>query len=570
MGGVTLLTWKSMLQPIEFVIPYTSTVLEAILTLEQQEAPLLFVRDAKEEIIGYIDRNSLFKQIKKVDDLQQPIDVQEDIVKVPETAPITFFHNISVIVGVNGENQIIGFMTKGEAKNHLDQYKLDQLNHIFNSSGTGIVTTDTEFVVTFMNDTAERILGLPKNVLAGRNYQKLLSTEKELSSVLKGKQLFSIDSMINSKKISGNFLPLYEHGKIMGIVHIFSRDTSKVSELKAALEQEKKKSEEYKQELDELRQDRQRHLVYRSPIMERLVVELIHISKVDSTVLLIGESGVGKEVFAKTIHEYSPRQSEPFIRVNCGAIPESLVESELFGYEKGAFTGANQKGKPGLFELAQNGTLFLDEITELPYNMQVKLLRVLQEREIMRVGGTKNVAIDVRVIAATNKDIKLLVEQNKFREDLYYRLNVVPIEIPPLRKRVLDIVPLSIHFLQHFNNMYKLEKSLTKEATEVLEAYDWPGNVRELQNVVERLVVTTRSQTIQATDVLGNLYEGVTLDKPNKPIIAEVTPLKEAVENFESQLISLALQKYGNASKAAKALGISPATISRRMQKLFT
>lgn len=230
---------------------------------------------------------------------------------------------------------------------------------------------------------------------------------------------------------------------------ILSEDITSIHELRAELEMAKKQSEEYKQELDQLltqKHDGQRKLIFRSQVMERLVDECRHIAKVDSTVLLSGESGVGKEVFAKAIHEYSHRHNEPFIRVNCGAIPETLMESELFGYEKGAFTGADQRGKPGLFELAHKGSIFLDEVTELPYNMQVKLLCVLQEREMMRVGGTRTISIDVRVIAATNQNIHELVRKNLFREDLYYRLNVIPIDIPPLRKRTLDIIPLSVHF----------------------------------------------------------------------------------------------------------------------------
>ncbi|WP_245552913.1 sigma 54-interacting transcriptional regulator [Brevibacillus massiliensis] len=686
--------WKNALQPVYFPLPKESTLLEALELLEESQADLLLVSDEQQEIIGYVDRNSLLQQINATQDLRGPIEYKIDILKVPEHSPITFYHNISVVLGVDDAGNITGYMTTQEARNQLSQYKLQQLNQIFNSSGTGIITTNSNFEITFMNETAEQILGLSKSVLLYRNYKTLLSMDKDLEEILSGKQLLSIKSSINFKQISGNFSPLHENGKIIGIVHIFSpreqheeavkelemvrnlnddlqviyssaneqiivvnhlgeivrmagtflqefwqedspeelvgkdvhqlekdgifqpnivdlclvqkkklsmiqesrsgrkiwsvatpvfhedrvekvvilsRDITEINELRAELELAKRKSKEYKQELDELltRQDIQRKLVFRSQVMERLVDELKHISRVDSTVLLIGESGVGKEVFAQAIHEYSPRKNEPFIRVNCGAIPENLMESELFGYEKGAFTGADQRGKPGLFELAHRGSIFLDEVTELPYNMQVKLLRVLQEREVMRVGGVKTVSVDVRVIAATNQNIKQLVAQQKFREDLYYRLHVIPLEIPPLRARRLDIVPLSIHFLQQFNELHKLDKRLTREALEVLEGYDWPGNIRELQNVIERLMVTTRADVISQEDVLSNLYGGLARDREKKPLVQEIMPLKEAVEEVESQLISMALKKYGTAYKVAEVLGVSPATVSRRMQKLL-
>ncbi|WP_134687266.1 sigma-54 interaction domain-containing protein [Brevibacillus migulae] len=310
-------------------------------------------------------------------------------------------------------------------------------------------------------------------------------------------------------------------------------------------------------------------LVYRSAVMQQLVDELKHIAKVGSTVLLMGESGVGKEVFAKALHHFSDRREEPFIRVNCGAIPANLLESELFGYEKGAFTGADQKGKPGLFELANRGTIFLDEIADLPYSMQVKLLRVLQEREIMRIGGIRTIPVDIRVVAATNQDIRTLVRARKFREDLYYRLHVVPIEIPPLRKRKADIVPLAMHFLHQYNRAYRLGKKLSSEAFDVLQQYEWPGNVRELQNVMERSIVTARGEHITADQLWANLYGHAYQhqEAEKKAMVQEIIPLKEAVEQVESQLISLAMKKYGTAAKVAKILGVSPATVSRRMQK---
>lgn len=689
-----MLVWKDILRPVSILLPIESTIQEALVLLETSKPDLLLVGDSHQGIVGYIDRPSLMGQITSSGDLSGQVEYRKDMVRVPAESPISFYHNIHVVLGMDLAGNIVGYTSTSEAKTHLGQYKLEQLNHIFNSSGIGIITTDPHFEITFMNETAEQILGLPKNVLLYRNYKTLLTIDKDLEEVLSGKQLLSVESSINYKRISGNFSPLHEHGKIIGIVHIFShrerlgeavnelefvrnisddlqaiysseneqiivvnhagkivriagtflrefwevqnpeeligadvyqlertgifypniadlcmtqkkklsmiqessqgqmvwsvatpvfhgdklekvvilsRDITGIHVMRSEREMSGRKTKENDQEMDEMltKQDNQRKLVYRSKVMERLVDEIKHIAQVDSTVLLVGESGVGKEVFAHTIHECSPRKKEPFIRVNCGALPESLIESELFGYEKGAFTGADQKGKPGMFELADKGTIFLDEVTELPYPMQAKLLRVLQEREIMRVGGTRTIPVDVRVIAANNQNIKELVRSRKFREDLYYRLHVIPIEIPPLRKRAPDIIPLSIHFLKGFNSLYHLDKSLTREALHALEGYAWPGNVRELQNLIERLVVTTRKDNIDTEDVIPHLYAEEQLSRESKTLVLDIIPLKEAVEEVENQLISLALKKYGTAAKVAKILGVSPATLSRRIQKFL-
>jgi transcriptional regulator with PAS, ATPase and Fis domain len=382
-------------------------------------------------------------------------------------------------------------------------------------------------------------------------------------------KLTSVQETKTGHRVWSVATPVYHADRLERIV-IVSRDITEINQLQEKLVIAQKESDEYKQELTKLMQKKERNkqLIYRSRVMENLVDEMKQIAQVDSTVLLCGESGVGKEVFAHAIHESSKRAGKPFIRVNCGAIPENLIESELFGYEKGSFTGADQKGKPGLFELANDGTIFLDEISELPLNMQVKLLRVLQEKELTRVGGVKTIRLNIRVIAATNKNLKEMVDANTFREDLYYRLNVIPLTIPPLRDRIEDIVPLSIAFLQQFNEMYQKDKNLSLEAIEVLETYNWPGNVRELHNIIERLVVTTKQDFIQRDHVLTVLYGEYQKGKA-KPFIFEVIPLKEAVDELETQLIQLALKKYGTAAKVSEVLGVSQATISRKIQKLL-
>lgn len=310
-------------------------------------------------------------------------------------------------------------------------------------------------------------------------------------------------------------------------------------------------------------------LVYVSDSMARVADTALKVSKVDSTVFITGESGTGKEVISSYIHSHSGRSSKPFVKVNCAAIPEQLLESELFGYEKGAFTGANREGKPGLFELAENGTLFLDEISEMSPKMQAKLLRVLQDGTFTRVGGVKDVTADVRIIAATNRKLETEMREGRFRHDLFYRLNVVPIYIPPLRERTEDIPPLALLFLKYYNERYKKNKIFDAETIMRCQEHTWHGNVRELQNVIERLVVLTDEDLITSTDhdIFGafgaigeEAEEGVTVNR--------IMTLKDAMHSVERQLISMTVKKFGNATKAAEVLGVDQSTISRKLKKI--
>lgn len=307
--------------------------------------------------------------------------------------------------------------------------------------------------------------------------------------------------------------------------------------------------------------------IIHSDKMRDVLKQVEKVAHVSTTVLLLGESGVGKEMVAKAIHQSGSRSRKPFIKVNCGAIPENLLESELFGYKRGAFTGADPKGKAGVFTQANEGILFLDEIAELPLNLQVKLLRVIQEKEVTPIGGIHPEQIDVQIIAATNKNLDQMVEDGIFREDLYYRLNVVPIYIPPLRERSEDIPFLCDHFVNKFNECYRREVSLTSDAIELLKVYPWYGNVRELENVIERAVVTSESKQIDAA-ALNKFIPWKKTSEKIKPIISAIMPLQEAVEHVEEQLIMMAMKQYKSLKLASQALGISQPTMSRKYQAL--
>lgn len=284
--------------------------------------------------------------------------------------------------------------------------------------------------------------------------------------------------------------------------------------------------------------------------------------------MIYGESGVGKELIAQAIHSGSPRNGKPFIKINCGAIPDNLLESELFGYEKGAFSGASSQGKQGLLELAHEGTLFLDEIGELPLTLQVKLLRAIQEKEIMKVGGSSPIPIDIRIIAATNKNLEEMVRAHQFREDLYYRLHVIPLHIPALRERIEDVEPLVHAFLERFNQKFGTSKYFSEDAMEMLYAYDWPGNVRQLQNVIERIMVVTAGNLITAND-LSKIISNRSANTQMPVQVNEIIPMKQAVEMAETQLIQLAFNQYETITKVAQVLEVSQPTLSRRVQKLL-
>ncbi|MFC7392230.1 sigma 54-interacting transcriptional regulator [Scopulibacillus cellulosilyticus] len=385
----------------------------------------------------------------------------------------------------------------------------------------------------------------------------------------KNKKVSIVQETKNGKKVLAVGNPIFDdNGKIHRIV-IASRDITETTELRSKLKEMQKISNKYKEELDNFKNKDQflKKVIYCSSKMEKLMMQVKKVSDFSSTVLIYGESGVGKELIAESVYRLGKRSDQPFLKINCGAIPENLLESELFGYTKGAFTGANTNGKVGYFEQANHGVLFLDEIGEIPLQLQVKLLRALQEKEIIPIGSTKPVKIDVQIIAATNRNLKEMVEKGTFREDLFYRLNVIPLRVPPLRERSEDVPLLAFHFLQQLNQQYEKNYHFSPDALNLLEVYSWPGNIRELQNLIERVFVTTDDDNITA-DFISQFLNFETVGH-KKPIITDIYPLQQAQEYVEEQLIMLAMKKYRTTTKAAKALGISQSSVSRKYQKLI-
>jgi len=448
-----------------------------------------------------------------------------------------------------------------------------ELSSLLESSYDGIILSDEKSILQ-VNASFGRITGIAPGLLIGKNINDL-NTEKHvcLAAIQEITRLTTYHKKtltLQRRLTCGNEIfvtcnPVFNRN---GQIVRFLLNVRDVTELKSLEDQIKKITtvcEESKQFSDE-KSHLLNGIVAESPSMRRLIDLVLRISRVDSTVLLAGESGVGKDVFARLLYRLSDRNQKPFISVNCGAIPEHLLESEFFGYLKGAFTGADNQGKAGLFEEANHGILFLDEVGELPLHLQVKLLKLIQDRRCRRLGGTKDIHLNVRIIAATNRNLQQMVSDGLFRADLFYRLNVVPITIPALRDRREDILPLSLMFLKWFNTKYNVSQTFGHELMSFLETYDWPGNVRELQNIVERMVVTADTNVLTPEHLPQSIKDSGCNGLPYSGL-PKTLNLKIARETLESKLIMRALSKTGNTRKAGKLLGIDHSNVIRKAQR---
>lgn len=443
---------------------------------------------------------------------------------------------------------------------------------LLESSYDGIWITDHVGKILFANSANAKLLGVPRSELENKTTQELQDEGVfQTSAILEALQTRQqVSRVCNNPRtcltVLATATPVFNEAGDIQYIFNNVRDITALNEMRESLQD---KDEIIRQQNSQLETMKLRLGVGTIVVNSKAFTQVVELARRaatfdGATVLILGESGTGKEVISELIVNTSPRKDKPYLQINCGAIPENLIESELFGYEKGAFTGADAKGRKGLFEAANGGTVFLDEIGDLPLHMQVKLLRVLQQRRIVRVGGTETVNLDVRIIAATNKDLKQMVNEGRFREDLYYRLNVVPIEIPPLRDRKEDILPLVNHFLTVANRKYHTNKSIYSDTIDVLESYSWPGNVRELENLMENLVITTPGDIIRRE----NLSERLKFSTENRGFTedTEVITLKETVERAEYMAIQKAIRQCGSIRKAAVALGVDPSTIVRKQQ----
>ena len=432
--------------------------------------------------------------------------------------------------------------------------KLKQMEIVFNTINEGIIRTDKNGIILYINQTAVKILKLPNPDILGQNISKALPFCKLLQKTLiTGKKYLHHEvyaEEYNSRYMVSSQPILDEHGSLTGGVAII-RDMDTVRQLYQKITGQPSTS------FDDI--------IHQSHVMQEVIASARHYAVSNSTIMIRGETGSGKELFARSIHNASPRHENIFLAINCTAIPDTLLESELFGYEEGTFTGANKGGKLGLFELARGGTLFLDEIGDISAVLQAKLLRVLQEHTVRRLGGHREIPIDVRIISATNRNLEQMVKSGMFRQDLYYRLNVIPLYLPPLRERREDIPLLAEHLLKSASIAVNgIVKTLSPEALDKLKSYDYPGNVRELSNIIERAVNVARTPIITADDIILQSEQVSAL-----PLKAE-TPnfnLSQAVKNTEKNIIQAAMKHFKSSRKLGAALGLSHTSIIRKMKE---
>lgn len=457
-----------------------------------------------------------------------------------------------------------------QAQEEIMKLKEDNKNlqDIIDHSYDEIFVTNEKGICTMVNQACERIYGVPKEEMIGKTTQQLkdegiVSSNISNKAIKEKRRITSIQTTSTGRKIIVTANPVFNSKKKVSKIIINAREITELSNIMS----QRQGTFNHGEEEDIPRMSLlSKDTIFESSRMKKILKTAQKVSHVDSTVLMLGESGVGKGVIAKLIHKLSTRKKAEYITVNCSAIPESLIESELFGYEEGAFTGARKEGKKGLFELAHQGTIFLDEVGEIPLHLQSKLLQAIQEKTIMRVGGKKNIYINCRIIAATNRNLEQMIKEGEFREDLYYRLNVIPINIPSLRERKTDIPILIQHFIDIFNERFQENKELSSEAMETLVNYHWPGNIRELENLIERLVVTSSSRIIRNGDLEENINLNM-FEAENIPPKQITMPLKESMEKLEKQIIQDAIREYKTTYHAAEVLQVAQSTIVRKMKK---
>ncbi len=450
---------------------------------------------------------------------------------------------------------------------HELESQLEMFQMIFDSIHNGALVTNAKGYVTHFNKPYGNFLGMNPEVQIGRHCTKVLDNTRMHIVAATGVPEINQPHMVNGQNMVVQRIPIKKDGKVIAVFgQVMFKDIRDVRKLADKLALLESKVKLYEEELINLRSTRYTmdSIIGRSRSITTLKKEALTATGNSFPVLITGESGTGKELFAQAVHHGSSRKLKPFVRINCAAIPKDLLESELFGYEKGAFTGARTKGKAGKFELAHQGTVFLDEIGDLPLEMQPKLLRVLEDKEFERVGGNTPRHSEFRLIAATNQDLETLMSEGRFRKDLYYRLNVIGLHIPPLRERPGDIMPIAHHLLQRMGEeLLRSDIAISERAAATLVRHDWPGNVRELSNVLERAISSTGGASIHLHDLPFYLHN---LERPG--VRGNPSSMREIQAVAEREAIQFALNECGNnKAQAARRLGIHRTLLYKKIKK---
>lgn len=436
---------------------------------------------------------------------------------------------------------------------------------IVETSFDGLLVSDGDGNVLFVNNSYVQNTGIQKEEIIGHNIRELLNPvwmkESAILLALEKKKPISFYHITkNGNHVISTGTPIFKDGEIHRVV-VNTRDISEIYALREELGKAKAMEKLYLEQAEAQRKDREDEIVVKNRKMQNIYATAEKIASFDTTVLITGDSGVGKELIARHLHIKNRfRNNKPFITINCGAVPENLLESELFGYEDGSFTGGIKGGKKGIIENCNGGTLFLDEIGEMSLNLQVKLLRVLENRTITRLGSSQEIPVDVRVIAATNRSLDTMVKEKSFRADLYYRLNVITIKVPNLKERIDEIAPLALNFLKKFNRQYGQQKKLSFEVVKELELHTWKGNVRELRNTLENMVVLSNNEYLQLDDIPWMKAE-------IKEESEQGRGLNQMLEEYERQILINAKEKYGTSRKIAAVLKLDQSTVVRKMNK---
>lgn len=458
---------------------------------------------------------------------------------------------------------------------HNKQLSREILLKILDNSYDAIFATDSTGITIYANKACEQYYGIRPSDMIGKDPWQFMEQAgcypptAPITLHCKARNTLEQSTRTGAKMVVTN-TPIYDQNGNIEFLVQNCRDVKQLADIKRDLEQTKELLARMEKEVVVLRKKELQNvkLVAHSAQMKELMQLVEKVAPVDINILILGETGTGKSALAKNIHRISSRQNGPFISINCAAIPADLIESELFGYMGGAFTGALQKGKTGLIELADGGTLFLDEIAELPPRLQGKILDVIQERRFIPIGGQQVKTVDCRIISATNRNMNALIERGLFREDLYYRLNVIELELRPLRERPEDTLSLIYYFLNKFNKKYKKDHSISPACRDILLDYSWPGNIRELENMIERLVVVVEDSTVEVCHLPKIFSEAFAKNiqflEKEKP---QVSTLDEAVYQLERRMIVEAFQKYGSSRKVAYALHISQSKAHRLIEK---